>query len=208
MFTRILLAAVSAILAGTLGLPLAYADIYTWTDASGAINVSNMAPPDGVRVTHILRAPPPEIVARQDAARETALKVEAQALAERVRQLEDAAARQAMPPPDYRPLPAPPVIQYIVQAPAPPMQQIVEMTQPVYSGCDPAWAGCGGWWGSGFFPASVIVLRAPNFRSVRSIHGNSSPHPPGHFFGPRPQPNFAVQQPMHSFGAPQSLKRG
>jgi hypothetical protein len=115
-----------------------------------------------------------------------------------------------MPPPDYRPIPATPIIQYIVEAPAPPMQQIVEMTQPAYSaysGCDPAWAGCG-WW-PGFFPVSFIVVRAPNFRSARTIHGNNfGAHPPGHFIGPLPQPNFAAQQPMRSFGAPQSLRRG
>lgn len=210
MLTRILHGALPAIIAGTLGLPLAHADIYTWTDASGGVNVSNIPPPDGVRVTKILRAPPPEIVAREDAAREAALKAEAQALAERVRQLEDAVARPTMPPPDYRPVPAPPIIQYIVEAPAPPMQQIVEMTQPAYTGyagCDPSWAGCG-WW-PGFFPASFIVVRAPNFRSARPIHGNNmNGHPPGHSFGPPPHPNFAAQQPMRSFGAPQSLKRG
>ena len=29
---------------------LACADVYTWTDAKGVLNVSNLAPPDGARV--------------------------------------------------------------------------------------------------------------------------------------------------------------
>jgi len=93
----------------SLAASLAHAEIYTWVDASGVTNVSNLPPPDGVKVTKVQRSLPPEILAREDAARDAARQAEAQAFAARAR-LEDE-ARQ-MPPPDYRPpmLPPPPVI--------------------------------------------------------------------------------------------------
>src|SRR5262244_398026 len=40
--------------AATLGPAYAYADIYTWVDASGALNVSNLTPPDGARVLKVI----------------------------------------------------------------------------------------------------------------------------------------------------------
>ena len=43
-----------AALAGALCVQPAQADIYTWVDASGTINVSNLAPPDGVSVTRVV----------------------------------------------------------------------------------------------------------------------------------------------------------
>ena len=211
MLPRTLRAALPAMLAGALGLPLAHADIYTWADASGAINVSNLPPPEGVRVTNIVRAPPPEIVAREEAAGEAARKAETQALAERVRQLEDAVAARQAPRADYRPIPSPPLIQYVVEPAPPPMQQIVEMAPPAYAGgCDFAWGGCGLWWASDFYPATVIVLRASTFRPFHAIHGgnNFNVHPPGRFFGPAPGPRFAAPQSMTSLGSPQRSKRG
>jgi len=78
MLSRLLRASLPAILAGTFGPQLAHADIYTWVDASGAINVSNLAPPDGVRVTNILRASAPATATRDDAARNAARQAEVQ----------------------------------------------------------------------------------------------------------------------------------
>jgi len=211
--------AYAVLLALGLGAPSARGDIYTWIDASGVTNVSNLAPPDGANVTKVQRALPPEILAREDAARDAARQAEAQALAARVRQLEDEA--RAAPPPDFRPLiPPPPVIQYIVQAPPPPMQQTVEITQPAYGngyggygyGCDPSWFGC--WW-PGYYPASVFVVNTPGKgRNDRPTHhGNNMitpPLPPP--FGPPPVPfkpsqpqKFAVQPPLAS---PMRLTRG
>jgi hypothetical protein len=156
-------------LAGACALPLAHADIYTWTDESGRVNVSNLAPPEGVKVTRVVQeslprvAPPPR--AEPEALREAEMRV----LAERVRQLQDeveAAKRQPIREADYRMMP-PPVIQYI-QAPqyvqAPPAQYT--MAPP------PAVAGCGfGFdsldcvgWGMGFYPANYIVLSSAPFR--------------------------------------------
>jgi len=58
-------------------------------DASGGINVSNLAPPEGVRITNVIVASAPKTMPRDDAAREAARDAKVQALAERVRQLEN-----------------------------------------------------------------------------------------------------------------------
>ena len=47
MLTRFLNAGLPAVLAWTLALQPAHADIYTWVDASGTINMSNLQPPSG-----------------------------------------------------------------------------------------------------------------------------------------------------------------
>jgi hypothetical protein len=206
--------AAATILALSFAAPIARAEIYTWIDASGVTNVSNLPPPDGVKVTKVQRSLPPEILAREDAARDAARQAEAQALAARVRQLEDE-ARQ-MPPPDYRPvLPAPPVIQYIVQAPQPPMQQTVEITQPAYGsygyggygyGCDPSWFGC--WW-PGFYPGVIVVGPSNSRNNNRPMHhGNNvmQPRLPPPFgppldpFKPAFPQKFAVQPPVTAMG--------
>ncbi len=102
--------ALPAMLAGACALPLAHADIYTWTDDSGRVNVSNLTPPDGVTVTarRCTRARPrPRRRAREpgpDALRDAEVRV----LAERVRQLQDEveiAKRQASAQVEYRPIP-------------------------------------------------------------------------------------------------------
>ena len=185
MGTSLLRMSLPAILAGTLGLQLAHADIYTWVDASGSINVSNVAPPEGVRVASITHASPPATAARAAAAREAARQAEVQALAERVRQLEDdveLARHHAPPQVEYRAVPAPPVIQYAaVPSPA---QYAVNPAPPAYTGCDPAWIECGLWAIPGFYPTSVVVL-VPNFRRVHPGRGG---HP------------FAVRPPRHAPG--------
>jgi hypothetical protein len=181
MDTRLLRASLPALLAGTFGLQLAHADIYTWVDGSGSINVSNVAPPEGVRVASITHASPPAAVARADAAREAARQAEVEALAQRVRELEDdveLARRQAPPPVDYRAIPPPPVIQYLVLPP--PAQYALNPALPANTGCDPAWTDCGPWGFSGIYPTSVVVLRASNFRHFHPGRG-------GHRFPVQPQ---------------------
>ena len=180
-----------AILACTFGLQLAHADIYTWVDASGSINVSNLAPPDGVRVSSVMHESAPAIAARAEAAREAARQAEVQALAERVRQLEDIELTkgQAPPPADYRAIPPPPaVIQYVVVPP--PAPYAVNPAPPANIGCDPGWIDCGLWGMPGFYPTSIFLLRAPNFR---------------HFHPGRGRHHFAVQPPMRG---PGTLHRG
>ena len=188
MLTRLLRASLPAVLAGTFGLQLAHADIYTWVDASGTINVSNLAPVEGVRVINVMHASAPATATRDDAARDAARQAEVQALAERVRQLEDEAelARRQVPPQvEYRAIPAPPVMQYVVDLAPPPAQYAVNVAPPANTGCDPTWMDCGLWWVPGIYPTRVVVLRAPNFRRFHPVHGG---HP------------FAVQPPVRAPG--------
>ena len=176
---RLLHALLPGILAGTVGLQPAHADIYTWVDVSGSLNVSNLAPPEGVRVTGVTRAPAPPAAKRDDIARDEARQAEVQALAERVRQLESAVEFAQRPTPAaYQAIPPPPVVQYIVEM-APP-EQYVGMPPAANTGCYSGWPDCGlPWWASGIYPASVIVLPVPNFRR----HG---PGRGGHQFGVQP----------------------
>ena len=126
MLTPILRAVLSVLVAGTLGLQLAHADIYTWADASGSVNVSNLEPPQGARVISVTHTSPAD-AARENAARDAARRAETLALEERVRQLESEAEarRQAPPPVVYAPpppapywtQPAPTAVQYVVTMP-------------------------------------------------------------------------------------------
>jgi hypothetical protein len=187
MRTRLLRASLPAVLAGTFGLQLAHADIYTWVDASGTMNVSNLAPPEGVRVAKVMHSSAPATATRADAARDAAHQGEVQALAERVRQLEDEvelARRQAPPQSEYRSIPAPPVVQYFVMPPPPP-QYAVNPAPSVNPGCDPAGFECGLWGIPGIYGPSIVVLRAPNFRRVHSGRGGNP---------------FAVRTPMRPPG--------
>jgi hypothetical protein len=202
MVARFLRSALPALLFGALGSGLAQADIYTWVDRSGTINVSNLAPPEGAQVMSIIHASAPEAAARDAAARETARQAEVQALNERMRQLEgeiELASRQA-PPADYRPILAPPVMQYVVNIASPPEQYPVDATPQAYAGCNPGWIGCGLWWA---YPASVVVLNSPSAR-FHPIHGRQEfppfgaqtpSHPP--FVAPPPMfPPFVAPPPM------------
>jgi hypothetical protein len=179
MPTRLLRAVLPFLVACTFGPPFAHAEIYTWVDASGKVNLSNMTPPEGVRVTRVTPEPPPRIAAAVEVAREAARKAEMDALSERARELEmqlmserirqlerevelvELSRSQAAQAMAYPPVPPAPVVQYIVEPPPPPPS----------AGCDPAWMGCGLWWGSGVYPASVVVVRAPNFRRAHPFRG-------------------------------------
>ena len=151
-------------LAGVIGAAPAQADIYTWIDDSGSVNISNLAPPDGVRVTKTVRESAPRIVPRPDPAVEAARQAEVQALAERVRQLEGELAftqTQEPPPPTYQVMPPTPVIQYFVDAGTSQVQY--NSVGNSGSGCGPSWVDCGIGWNTGFFPG-VIFVTTPNFR--------------------------------------------
>jgi hypothetical protein len=185
MFTHLLRAAFAVTLAGTFGLQLAHADIYTWVDPSGVVNVSNLTPPEGARVTKVIHETAPKIAMRDDAVREAARQAEVQALATRVQQLQDEVDQARRQPPvqvEYRTIPAPPAMPYGVDL-APPPLQYADNAAAGY-GCDGTWAGCGVWWGPGIYPANVVVLRAPNSRHFNPVHV-------GHHFAARP--------PMHAF---------
>jgi len=133
MLTPILRTALPMLVAGGLGLPLAHADIYTWADASGAVNVSNLAPPQGARVISVTRTSPAD-VARENAARDAARRAETLALEERVRQLEaDAELAKRQPPPQvvYPVIPPPPSTPYRYD-PAPPPDYSTPV-RPIFS---------------------------------------------------------------------------
>lgn len=145
------------VLACVLLVQTAHADIYTWVDARGVVNVSNLGPPEGARVTSVTHETPQAVASRNDAAREAARQAEVQALADRVRQLETEVQIARRPvvaapaPVTYVPVPTP-IIMPLEPEPAPPAR-----------GCDPSWFGC--WaWGSGWFP-SVIVVPSGNIHS-------------------------------------------
>jgi len=183
MLTRLLRTALPVALGATFGVQTAHADIYTWVDAAGSINVSNLAPPDDVRVTKVMHASASAAATGDEPARDTTRLAEMRALAERVRQLEDeveSARRQVPPPVDSRVVPMPPMVQYVVN-PAPALAQypVVE-APPTNNWCDPTWLGCGLAWGPAFYPASVFVLRAPNFRHFQTVPGRHhvAVHPP------------------------------
>jgi len=191
LFARFALLVAAAMM---LSMSPAYADIYTWVDASGALNVSNLTPPDGARVIKVVHS-------SDDA---PASKADTQALADRVRQLEDQIdmARQQPPPIAYPPPappvvyapPAPPVVQYIF-APQPPTVQYVTNEAPVASPwCDATWSDCGygnGWWP--YYPASVFVVSGSNFNRFKP--GNNFP-----MLRPRPHPvtSMSLIQPLNT----------
>lgn len=169
MPTCLLRAVLPSLLGCGLALQIAHAEIYTWVDPAGVVNLSNEAPPEGVRVTRVTHEPPPRIAAATAAAREAARQAELQALADRARELEVQAlsdrvrqlerevelgrSQAAAAYTAYPPMPAPSFAQYAA-----------EQAQPASTGCDPAWAGCGGWWGSGFYGPGVVVVGVPNGR--------------------------------------------
>jgi hypothetical protein len=187
MFTHLLRTAFAVVLAGAFGLQLAHADIYTWVDASGTVNVSNLEPPEGVRVTKIIRETGPKTTTHDDVARDAARQAEVQALATRVQQLQDEvdqARRQAPVQAEY-PAIAPPAMPYGVDLAPQPLQYADNAGPPTSIGCDVTWAGCGLWWGPSIYPANVVVLRAPKFRRFNPVHG-------GH--------HFAAQQPVRASG--------
>jgi hypothetical protein len=176
-------------------VPLAHADIFTWVDASGTVNVSNLDPPSGVVVTNVVHESPPKPAARD---------AQVQALAARVRQLEeeaDVAKRQAPAPVAYQGAAPPPVEQYAEDWGPPPAQYSYSEAPPASPACDPAWMNCGLWFGPGIYPANVYVLRAPAFRRFHPVrvehHLSQHPmHPP--VAGQHPMhPAVAVQHPMH-----------
>ena len=149
--------------AGGLVSTAAFADIYTWVDSSGHLNVSNQEPPDGVRVTNVLRASP-AANAGAEAAR-VAQRDEFQALNQRVEQLErdlDAVSQVAPMPIAYAPAMAAPVLPVY---PTFVTQTIVVPSAPADPAPPPAYGDC--WDGSascfqpgyyGFYPSGVVVL--------------------------------------------------
>ncbi|MEO8741407.1 MAG: DUF4124 domain-containing protein [Casimicrobiaceae bacterium] len=162
----------------------AQADIYTWVDATGMVNMSNVAPPDGVHVTKVTHDSPPPIVPLRDVAADAAQQAQVQALAARVMQLEyeaEFSRRQVASVATYVPPAAP---MYIPQ-------YVDNDQQPSNNGCDPSWNQCGGWWGPGFVPTTVFVVNSPRFRRSPPFHGGGK---------------FGMQMPQTPVRAPGGFK--
>jgi hypothetical protein len=164
------------------GWTSAHADIYTWVDASGKVNLSNRPPPEGARLTSVYREDP-AVHAAAEAARAAAARNELNALTERVTQLErdlDAANDRPAPATIIYAPPAPPPAAY------PPViaQTIVVPSQPAYTAytdCSVAWAGCFSPGNFGFYPGGFVVVGAPAAHrfdaSRRGPHGRTQPPP-------------------------------
>ena len=205
---RLLRVALPFVFAGMGGVQIASADIYTWVDVSGRVNISNLDPPEGARVTNVVHTPVPKAAVPEVAAREALREAEVQLLAERVRQLQDevaAARRDAARQVDYRAVPPSPAVQYESAWQPPPVQYAEAAPASFYNGCDPSWAGCGLVWWPGGYGTGVVFINAPALRrfqqvrggrpfdSQRPIHGGSpvGPPPPMHGGGsflPHPAP--------------------
>jgi hypothetical protein len=176
MFARVLTVAVLSAVAG-----VAHADIYTWVDKSGLVNVSNLPPPEGVRVTKVQKEAPKDPA--REAAREAARQAEMRALAEQVQQLQVALEQSRREPPAMALMPPP----MAYGAPSPPATTVINMvsSQPAYpsnGGCDYGWGDCGlGWW-PGYYPAAVypstfFVGRGKNFRRNPAPHAQPYQYP-------------------------------
>ena len=174
--------------AAALGAPPAQADIYTWVDASGTINVSNIAPPDGVNMLRVIHASAPAAPAGNPDNSDAQVR----ALTERVGQLEnqlELAQSQGPPPMPYVVVP-PPVVQYITEFA--PQVQYVNPAPQGSAGCDPSWTDCGSgsWWSPAYYPA-VVLWPQPHFSRPRSFPGGRQ---------------VATQLPMHA--PPANWRRG
>jgi hypothetical protein len=176
---------------------LAHADIYTWTDGKGRVNISNIEPPDGTRVTSVLRENK-ALIAANEAAREAAREkakealrdAEVQALAERVRQLQAEVDVAKRPAPVLAAMSAPAYVPYTGDFAPPPVQYNLINASPVMGGgggpgggCYSGWPDCQFGWYSGFYPGyypvSVVVPRDRHF------HRDHLPaHPTPYMRGP------------------------
>jgi hypothetical protein len=173
---------------------LAHADIYTWTDDKGRVNISNVEPPEGARVTSVLRENN-ALTAANEAARERAKEAlrdaEVQALAERVRQLqaEVELAKRPVPVP-VAAAPAPVYVPYTGEFAPPPVQYTVINASPVMGGggsggCYSGWPDCQFGWYSGFYPGFYPVSVAiPRDRHFRRDHFPPPARPTPHIRGP------------------------
>jgi hypothetical protein len=149
---------------------LAQAEIYTWVDAKGQLNIGNLPPPDDARVTKVVHETPPHANPYNDAARDAAQQAELDSLNQRVAQLQNQLAYAAQAPAQ------PPVIVVPVAQPMPvPVPYPVAAAAPQPASCDYGWNSCDGWWGPGFFPY-VSYVYAPPLRNRFPMRGGRGDH--------------------------------
>jgi hypothetical protein len=172
-----------------------WADVYTWTDSTGKLNLSNRPPPDDAHVISVYREDP-AVHASAEAARAAMRAEEVAALNERVTQLErdlDAASQRPPPAPVVYTLPAPP------PAPYPPvvMQTIVVPGTPTYSDCGNPWGNCTYAGDFGFYPGGIVVVSAPASHRFGAMHRSPHAHaaPPSRI----PMPVGTLPDPVNLF---------
>jgi hypothetical protein len=179
------------------GWTAAHADIYTWVDGSGNVNLSNRPPPEGARVTNVYREDP-AVHATAEAARAAAARDELKTLNERVTQLErDLDAANDRPPPApivYAPAAPPPVVYPPVIA-----QTIVVPSQPApaYADCSSPWGGCASPDNFGFYPGGIVVVSAPASHRFDANHRGPRMRPPPSMRSPLPV--GAIPDPVNLF---------
>jgi hypothetical protein len=172
MVRQVVALAVGLVLAGAMA-ERAHADVYTWVDAAGNTNVSNLAPPAGARVKSVAREDP-AAKARAEAARAAARDAELRALADRVAELERGAAptmragpaayaaapTYALPPPYAMAPPSaasPPAPRFsVAMLPSTPPEDAAPSLLPSCGSLD-----CVPMLGSPFYAPSVVVIAAP-----------------------------------------------
>ena len=189
------------LIASACALPLAHADIYTWVDDKGRVNITNFEPPEGAQVISVMReskatkeANEAARVAAREREREALKEAEVRALAERVRQLQAEVEAAKRPPPPVVAVAPPPYTPYTGAYSGewtPPVAQYnIINASPVMGGGGNGGGGCYTGWPDcqfgyypgfypGYYPVNVIVPRDRHFRRDRP-----PPEPTPHFRGP------------------------
>ena len=198
LLSRVALAALVALAAS-----LALADVYTWKDPSGRLNVSNLPPPDGVRVDSVVHEDPPKPSPSAAAAADAARTADVQALSARVAQLQDdlerAQQQPAFPPVVYRPAPPAPPVQVTVNVmPAAASVPAYASPYPIYSGypypgypglpydyCDPTIFGCPF---LGYPVGGIVVLNSAHSHGLKHFSRMRGTPPAGMRPMPMPTP--------------------
>ena len=182
----------AALLAGACALTSAHADIFTWTDDKGRVNISNVEPPQGARVTSVLReskamkeANEAAREAARDREKEALREAEVRALAERVRQLQ-AEVEVAKRPPPVAVAQAPMYAYSGEWAPPPAQYNVINNVAPVAEengggGCYSGWPDCQFGWYPGYYPAYYPANVFPRDRRFRR---DPFPRPTPHMRGP------------------------
>lgn len=187
--------AFAGVLAGALGIACAHADIYTWVDKKGITNVSNLPPPEGVRLTNVSHTPPMD-AAREAAAREASRQAELRILNVRLQQLEDQLEQARREPPiAYAP---PPMLVVAPAAPASYIVNVLPAPAPTDAagpaGCDYSFGGCGfGVWPGYYYAPGIVPVRGG--KSHRRYGASQT-------YTPLVPPLIPMPQPPRMGGAP------
>jgi hypothetical protein len=147
--------------AAALATQAAYADIFTWTDPSGRLNISNVEPPKDAQARRIVQEAAPRAATKPDP---PAQPSEVEALKERVADLEseiDRARQASATPPPAPVVVVAPVV--VAPPPQPAAPAVAYAPPPDVAPCDPLMFGCPAFG----YPVNVVVVRTPRFHRFR-----------------------------------------